>query len=213
MRKTAHELGMIACRACRLVCQAPPDGGREAYCPRCRAPLVARKPRSVTMTWAYLAAAALLYMPANTLPMMLTTTLQGTRSDTIISGVIALYESGSWDLALIVFVASVLVPVLKILALTLLLLSVRYQWAWAPRERAQLYRLIEGIGRWSMLDIFVVALLIALVRFGGLGQVNAGSGAVAFAAVAILTMLASRSFDPRLIWDKSVTKPADPTSS
>lgn len=202
MNRTAIELGVIGCAACRLTCRLPPAGS-EAYCPRCHAPLHSRKPGSVQLTWAYLIAAALLYLPANTLPMMLTTNLQGTRSDTIISGVIALWESGNWDLALIVFVASVLVPVLKIIVLALLLLSVRYRWAWAQIERARLYRMIETIGRWSMLDIFVVALLIALVRFGGLGQVNAGNGAVAFAAVAILTMLASQSFDPRLIWDKT----------
>jgi paraquat-inducible protein A len=115
--------------------------------------------------------------------------------------VLVLWQSGSWDLAIIVFVASVLVPVLKIVVLMVLLVSVHRRWNWGQLERARLYRFIEGIGRWSMLDIFVVALLIALVRFQGLSQVNAGAGAVAFAAVAILTMLASRSFDPRFIWD------------
>lgn len=204
MRRSAQEMGVVPCLACGLACQAPPEG-QEARCPRCGSALHARKPASVELTWAYLIAAGLLYFPANTLPMMYTTNLQGTRSDTILSGVIALYDSGSWDLALIVFTASVAVPVLKIIVLALLLLSVRYRWSWAQEERARLYRLIETIGRWSMLDIFVVALLIALVRFGGFGQVNAGSGAIAFAAVAILTMLASRSFDPRLIWDPPAT--------
>jgi paraquat-inducible protein A len=165
-----------------------------------------RKPDSLLRTWAFVLTAAVLYVPANTLPMMVTTTALGTRSDTIMSGVLILWQSGSWDLALIVFVASVLVPVLKIVVLILLLVSIHQRWDWGQVERTRLYRFIEGIGRWSMLDIFVVALLIALVRFQGLSQVNAGSGAVAFAAVAILTMMASRSFDPRLIWDAAESR-------
>lgn len=196
----ASEFGVVGCRPCGLICRAGP-AGLDVDCPRCGAPLYPRKPDSLSRTWAYLLTAALLYLPANTLPMMITTQLTGTRSDTIMSGVQALWTGGSWDLALIVFIASVAVPVIKILVLALLLVSVRQRWTWGMRERAELYRFIELIGRWSMLDIFVVALLIALVRFEGLSQVNAGSGAVAFAGVAILTMLAARSFDPRLIWD------------
>lgn len=197
---TAHQLGLIGCHACGLVCRAPalPAG---ACCPRCTAKLHRRRPNSIARTWALLITAALLYLPANLLPMMLTTSLLGTRSDTIFSGVVVLWEAGSWDLALIVFSASVLVPVLKILVLALLLVSVQFNLPLRRYDRARLYRFIEWIGRWSMLDIFVVALLIALVQFHGFSSINAGSGAVAFAAVAILTMFASRSFDPRLIWD------------
>lgn len=200
MALTARQLGVESCRPCGLVCSAAPRDA-EAYCPRCGASLYSRKPDSLRRTWAFLAAAAVLYIPANTLPMMVTSNLTGTRSDTIMSGVIELWRTGNWDLAIVVFVASVLVPVVKILVVGLLAISVRQRWQWAAKERAELYRFIEWIGRWSMLDIFVVALLISLVRFEGLSQVYAGGGAVAFGAVAILTMLASRSFDPRLIWD------------
>jgi paraquat-inducible protein A len=198
---TADRLGLIGCHSCSLVCRLPAVEDADLLCPRCTAPMHRRKPDSLIRTWAFVLTAALLYVPANTLPMMQTTTVLGTRSDTIMSGVLVLWQSGSWDLAIIVFVASVLVPVLKIVVLMVLLVSVHRRWNWGQLERARLYRFIEGIGRWSMLDIFVVALLIALVRFQGLSQVNAGAGAVAFAAVAILTMLASRSFDPRFIWD------------
>lgn len=155
------------------------------------------------LSWALLIAAAVLYLPANLLPIMKTSTFFDGRSDTILSGVIVLWEEGAWDLALIVFVASVMVPLLKIGVLASLLISVQLRLQRGQAERTRLYRMIERIGHWSMLDIFVVALLVALVNFQSYAQVGAGPGAAAFGGVVILTMLSAMCFDPRLIWDVS----------
>lgn len=197
---TAGALNLVACQPCGLVC-GPGGGAFQPHCPRCGAALHRRKPDSYAQSWAFLIAAALLYLPANLLPIMRTATLFETDDDTILSGVIVLWRAGSWDLALIVFVASIVVPMLKIGALALLLVTARAGSKSRTLERARLYRIIEKVGHWSMLDVFVVALLVTLVHFKALAQVQAGPGAVAFAAVVVLTMLASMSFDPRLIWD------------
>lgn len=196
----AAQLGLLPCHACGLICSTA-AGSPAPRCPRCAAPLHRRKPDSLVRSWALLIAAAVLYVPANALPIMQTETLRYSSDDTILSGVMVLWGSGAWDLALIVFVASIVVPLLKIVSLATLLLTVGAGSRWRLRERARLYRMIEFIGQWSMLDIFVVALLVALVDFQSLAQVRAGPGAIAFAAVVVLTMLASMSFDPRLIWD------------
>jgi paraquat-inducible protein A len=142
-----------------------------------------------------------MYIPANVLPMMVTNTLFGTQSDTILSGVAYLWHAGSWPLALIVFVASVAVPMLKLMSLVILVVSVQRRSTWDPLQRTRLYRLVELIGKWSMLDIFVVALMVTLVQLKVLATVSAGPAALAFGAVVVLTMFAAMSFDPRLIWD------------
>jgi paraquat-inducible protein A len=191
---------MVGCHACGQICRQPTTG-QTGDCPRCGAALHLRKPHSLNRTWALLLAAALLYLPANLLPMMHSIDFFGPRTDTILSGVIKLWQDGAWDLALIVFVASVVVPILKIGVIGFLALSVQLRWRAQTVERTRLYRLVERIGHWSMLDIFVVALLVALVDIRGLAQVLPGPGALAFGAVVILTMLAAMSFDPRLIWD------------
>jgi paraquat-inducible protein A len=196
---TAARLGLLACPTCHLVSRAP--RAPAAVCPRCDSPLHVRKLRSVGRCWAFLIAAMALYVPANTLPIMYTSSLFGSQDDTIMSGVLFLWDSGSWYLALIVFVASILVPLAKILGLALLLVSVQLGSRWRPLERARLYRLVESIGRWSMLDIFVVALLVTVVQLSALAAVRAGPAALAFGAVVVLTMIAAQSFDPRLIWD------------
>lgn len=199
---TGAELGIAACRACGQVLKMPSeyDGAR---CPRCSAPVHRRKPQSIARSWALLIAASILYVPANLLPIMRTETLGGSPSDdTILSGVVVLWEKGSYDLAVIVFVASIVVPLLKIGVLALLLVTAQRGSSWRRRERSLLYRLIEFIGHWSMLDIFVVALLAALVHFQTLARITPGPGAIAFGTVVVLTMLASKSFDPRLIWDR-----------
>ncbi|WP_239690963.1 paraquat-inducible protein A [Chromobacterium sphagni] len=193
----ARNLGL--CLGCGLLCRL--DGDAPGACPRCRSPLHLRKPAALQRCWALLLAAVISYFPANLLPIMETTALTGVQRDTILSGVVYLWNNDSWPLALVVFTASVLVPLLKILALLLLLCSVQWRWSWAPRQRTGLYRLIEVIGPWSMLDIFVVALMVALVQWQSLASIKAGAGAVAFGAVVVLTMLAAMSFDPRLIWD------------
>lgn len=177
----------------------------DPCCPRCDAPLHHRKRDSVRRSWAFLVAAAVLYVPANVLPIMHTSSLLYNQQNTILGGIRVLWLEGSWDLALIVFVASICVPILKIVALCILLVSTHRQSPWARRGRARLYRLLEFVGQWSMLDIFVVALLVSLVDFHTVAEVRAGPGAVAFGAVVVLTMLASMSFDPRLIWDAPPT--------
>ncbi len=196
----AAELGLLACHGCGLVLRAGARPG-PCFCPRCDQALHRRKPDSRARSWAFLIAAAILYIPANVLPVMRTSTLLGSDDNTILSGVVELWSSGAWDLAVIVFVASVAVPLMKVACLSLLLLSSRRPLARWRRERTRIYRMVEFIGRWSMLDVFVVALLLSLVRFGILAEVRAGPGIVAFCAVVVLTMLASMSFDPRLIWD------------
>lgn len=181
----------------------------RAICPRCASRLHRRVPRSLSRTWAFLLAAMLLYLPANLLPMMHTVQLGTSRSDTILSGAVYLLLHGMWPLALIVFVASILVPIVKMLILLYLLLSVQLRSRWRPLDRTRLYRFTEFVGRWSMVDVFVVTLLVALVHLGVLAEVQAGPAAVYFAAVVILTMLAANSFDPRLIWDVLEEQPRD----
>jgi paraquat-inducible protein A len=191
--------GLATCRGCLAICEI--GNHVSMSCPRCGAIVHRRIPRSLEKTSAYLAAAAIMYVPANVLPVMRSSSLLAEQDDTILSGVVYLLRSGSWPLALIVFVASIMVPLLKILALGLLV------WMSARRStshrlaRARLYRVVEFIGRWSMLDIFAVTLLVALVRMGALASVLPGPGALAFAAVVVLTLLAADSFDPRAIWD------------
>jgi paraquat-inducible protein A len=160
-----------------------------------------RKPDSVSRTWALLAAAVILYVPANLLPVMTTSSLFGVQADTIMSGVVYLWITGSWPLALIVSVASIMVPLLKILALAFLNFSVQRRSRWQPAQRAQLFRLVELVGRWSMLDIYVIAILVGLVQLRGLATIAAGPAALAFATVVVLTMVAAMTFEPRLIWD------------
>ena len=200
---TARAASLIACSVCHLLCRAPtaPGAGRYLRCPRCGATLHPRKPNSLARAWALLIAAAILYVPANVLPITHVASIGGVQSDTIISGVIYFVHSGMWPIALVIFVASVFVPLLKLLLLIGLLISVQRRSRWRPADRTRLYRLTEIVGRWSMVDVFVVTVLVALVRLGALAQIEAGQGAVYFAAVVVLTMLAAESFDPRLIWD------------
>jgi paraquat-inducible protein A len=200
----AHELGLIGCHVCGLVCRDVPDL-HDAACPRCGAALHRRKLGSYARTWALLIAAFFFYIPANVLPIMRTVSLGDVDDNTILSGVLELWVKGSPDLAVIVFTASIVVPMLKFLAMSLLLISSHRRTAWAQRQRAKLYRLVEFIGYWSMLDVFVVALLTALVQFGILSQVEPLPGVVFFGLTVVLTMLASMSFDPRLIWDSKET--------
>jgi len=200
-RLSAKSLGYCSCHVCGLVSRPDNDDDTIDLCPRCHTTLHMRKTGSIERCWALLLASAILYVPANTLIMMETGTLISYRKDTILSGVVHLWVSGSWFVAAIVFVASIVVPLFKIIALALLLISVqRRSTRWIP-QRARLYRLVEAVGRWSMLDIFVVTLLAALVQIRSLAIVKAGPAAIAFGAVVVLTMLAAMAFDSRLIWD------------
>jgi paraquat-inducible protein A len=176
------------------------DSGRRR-CPRCNDILHQRKPMSIQRTWALVLAALAFYVPANVYPVMTVTSLGQTQSDTIFSGVVFLFEHGMLPLAAILFIASIFVPLLKLLILVFLLVSIQLRSRWRPRDRTRLYRITETIGRWSMVDVYVVTILVALVHLGNLASIQAEAGAVFFCAVVILTMFAAMAFDPRLIWD------------
>ncbi len=194
----------LGCDVCELVVPeraAPRDQQRRLRCPRCSDVLHWRKPQSLQRTWALVIAACLFYVPANLFPVMAVTSLGQTQADTIFSGVVFLLKHGMWPLAAIVFIASIFVPLLKLLILLFLLISVQRKSRWRPRDRTKLYRITEAIGRWSMVDVYVVTILVALVRLGNLASIEAQAGAVFFCAVVIITMFAAMSFDPRLIWD------------
>lgn len=199
---TAAAASLVSCHACGLVSRPNAvHSGRTGRCPRCGTALHHRKPNSLSRTWALLLAAVIFYIPANVLPITKVASMGQVQSDTIMSGVIYFLYSGSWPIALVIFVASIMVPLLKLVILTFLLISVQGKWRWRPRDRTRLYRLIEIIGRWSMVDIYVVTILVALVKFGALASIEAGPAAFYFAAVVVITILAAFSFDPRLIWD------------
>lgn len=198
----AMQLGLALCRHCGLLSKVP-EGNRGGFCPRCGNKLLFRKKDSLQRTWALIIAAAICYIPANLQPVMTSVTVTGSHADTIISGVVLLYTSGSWHLALIVLIASVMIPMAKLLALAYLLITVQRRSTKSNRERVRLYRLVEFIGRWSMLDVFVIAFVVALVQLKPLMAAEPRSGIVFFATVVILTMIAAQSFDPRLIWDST----------
>jgi paraquat-inducible protein A len=200
---SAAAAGLILCLTCEQLARYQPGPGSARRCPRCGQRMHVRKPNSVARTSAYLIAAAILYIPANLLPIMHTATLVGGEDDTILSGVIVLLKTGSWPLAALVFFASIMVPILKLLALSVLVLSIHLRRTSPPLGRLRLYRLVELIGRWSLLDIYVLTLLVALVQLRALATVEPRPGALAFAAVVVLTLVAARSFDPRLLWDDS----------
>jgi paraquat-inducible protein A len=189
---------LIACTICDLIV-AEQAAGR--HCPRCGAKLQRRKPASVQRTLALVLAGYLLYIPANTLPVLTTVQLGHEEHNTILSGVLELIRNDLWPLAVIVFIASIVLPLVKLFSLTWMLLATRYGWSGGLVTRTRLYRSIDIVGRWSNIDIFSVAVLVALLQFGALTSVHAGPGLVAFAAVVIITMVATMVFDPRLMWD------------
>ena len=187
-------------------CHALVDRGRTSTCPRCGARLYPRKPRSIQRTWALAIAALILYIPANTYPVLTYTQFGFGSPSTILGGARELLDDGQWPLALIVFLASVAVPVLKLLSLFIMLIATQLGSATRLHDRTVLYRIVEVIGRWSMIDIFVETVLVALVQFGGIVSIEPGVGSIAFASVVILTMLAAQSFDPRLMWDAAAAR-------
>ena len=200
---TAAALGLTSCHTCELLVAAAPPGG-SAHCPRCGSAVHGlRRPDSIVRTWALLGSAALLLIPANVYPVMTVIQFGRGEPNTILSGVLHLIESGMWPLALLVFFASFVVPLSKIAVLVLLLLTVRTGSQWRRRDRTLLYRVTEVVGAWSMVDIFLVGILVALVNLDALASVRPGVGAIFFGAVVVLTMFAARSFDPRLIWDRA----------
>jgi paraquat-inducible protein A len=196
---TGRSLGLLLCLDCRATVRAVK--APHLRCPRCHARVRERKPYSLALTTLLVIAAAALYIPANVLPVMTTRTFFDDENDTIMSGVLVLLQSGSWPIAVLVFIASIVVPLLKTLALAVLLYSA---WRPSPRRRLQrsaLYRMVEFIGRWSMLDIYAISLLATLVQVQSFASIIVGWGAWAFGAVVVLTLLAARTFDERLLWD------------
>jgi paraquat-inducible protein A len=188
------------CATCGLL--ATPKGA-DASCPRCGARMYRRKPNSFARCWALVLTAAILYVPANYYPIMTVISFGSGAPDTILSGVKHLVQSGMWPLALLVFFASITVPVLKILGLSLLLVTSQRGSRWHLRDRTRLFRVIESVGRWSMIDIFMLSILVALVRLGKIATVVPDIGALAFASVVLTTMFAAMAFDPRLMWDNA----------
>jgi len=202
---TAARAGLVSCETCHLL-SVPARLAEPGYCPRCGAELVWRRHHSIQYTWALVIAAAICYIPANVLPVLVTNALGSSEPDTIMGGVILLYTTGSWPLALIVLVASVMVPLGKLVALSYLLITVQRGSLGGTRDRIRLYRMVQIIGRWSMLDVFVDTFTVALVQLQPLMSVEPAPGVLFFAAVVVLTMIAAESFDPRLIFDPTVTK-------
>ncbi len=193
---------LIRCTGCEMLSRATAlQAGHVARCRRCGTRLHLRKPQSLQRAWALVLTAFVFYIPANLYPVMYTGELGQSEGDTILSGVQSMYASGWWVVGTLIFFASITVPLLKLLSLTFLLASVQVGSRWRPRERAVLYRIVEYIGRWSMLDMFVVSLTVALIQLGAVANVQPGPGATWFAGVVVITMLAAMSFDPRLIWD------------
>jgi paraquat-inducible protein A len=200
----ASELGLCLCHSCGLAC----DMTHEPHeCERCGAPLHRRKTNSLTRTWAYLFTSLVFYIPANLLPVMNTKMVGHGADSTIMSGVLEFWEAGAWDIALIIFIASIAVPGIKFLAITLLLVTVQRHSHWARKERSKLYRFVEVIGYWSMLDVIVVALVASLVKFQALADIEPRPGILFFGLVVVFTMLSAMSFDPRLIWDEKPQAP------
>ena len=197
----APQTVLLACEQCDQLVRVAADRVHGLSCPRCGVALHRRKPDSLTRTWALVLTAMILYVPANVLPVLTVISFGQGAPSTIVGGVIELIHAGMLPVALLVFFASILVPVLKLAGLILLLLSVQFGWRTHRRDRTRLYRIIEGIGRWSMVDVFMTGILAALVALGNLATITASAGAVAFCGVVIVTILASMSFDPRLIWD------------
>ena len=203
--KTAVKLGFVSCEACGLLSRS--YGVQEpGQCPRCGKKLALRRPNAIQRTWALIVAAAICYIPANLMPVMSTTTLTYTSQDTIMDGIVLFYKTGSWPLALIILIASVVIPIAKIITLSYLLVTVQIRSLKRQQERTRLYRLVEFVGRWSMIDVFVVTFVVALVQLQPLMSVQPGPGVAFFAAVVVLTMFAAETFDPRLIWDASKDK-------
>ena len=200
---TSIELGLQSCEICGLLSRPAADHG-ESACPRCGEVLHFRKRLSIQRTWALLLAAAVCYVPANLLPVLTTTTPAGRESDTILQGVVLLWSPTGWPLSLIVLFASVMIPSAKILALAYLLVSVQRGSIRNGEQRTRLYRVVEIIGRWSMVDVFVDTFTASLVQLQPLMSVEPASGLLFFAAVVVFTMLAVESFDPRLIWDSAL---------
>lgn len=204
--KTAQDYGLVQCEICNELNQQPKTVLNEKvswHCARCGATLKLSPQfsRRLEITWALLIAAVMLFIPANVLPVMSLYILGKGSPSTIADGAWQLFQHGQWPIALIIFVASLVIPLVKIIALGFLLISIHYRSHWRSKERMKLYKVIDYIGRWSMVDVFVVAILVGIVQFGNVAYVEANMGSLSFTAVVILTMIAARTLDERQIWE------------
>ncbi|WP_341707590.1 paraquat-inducible protein A [Halopseudomonas sp.] len=195
---SARSRGLVGCACCALVVSI-----NEQRCPRCQSRLHSRTPDSLQRTLALIVVAWVLYLPANLLPITNTVYLGSNAPSTILGGVVTLWQMGSYPIALVILIASVLVPIGKLLMLSWLCWQASRPRPRNPQQSARLYRLTEFIGRWSMIDVFVVAILVALIKLGNIISFYPGFAALSFAAVVIVTMIAAEQFDPRLIWDST----------
>lgn len=200
---TARSAGLVGCRSCGLV--APAD---QLTCARCGAPLQSRDDTSLQRVWAWWTVGLLAYIPANIYPMLLTTQVFRTKESTILEGVLDLMQHGDHLVAIIIFLASVFIPVAKFVTIAFLAATLARPHRRETHQLLRLYDIVEFIGRWSMIDVFVVAILSTLVQFGSLASINPGFAAVSFALSVIFTMLAAQSFDSRMIWDQLQDGPA-----
>lgn len=202
MTITARERGLARCSHCAKLSELPSHAdGEQGHCPRCNAALSFRRPRSLQYCWAYTLAATFLLLPANILPILTVISFGQGDPDTIMSGVIKLWVSELQLIAAIVFIASIAVPVAKLVIIVILMLVVQMRLPLSKQQCTTLYRFIHLIGRWSMLDLFMISILVTVVHLGNIATVESGPAATAFAAVVVLTLLAANSFDPRLLWD------------
>ena len=200
LSQTAQAAGLTLCHDCHKLVSVIGEHAPE-ICPRCGAGIHLRKPDSINRVWALVLAALTLSFPANLLPIMKVDFLGTIEASTIMDGIIYFFQEGSYGIGLVILTASILVPWFKIIGLILILLSIRFRWQSWMRHKTLLFRIIEFIGRWSMLDIFVIALLQVLVNFGSLTSISATTAAPYFAGVVLCTMFAAITFDPRLLWD------------
>jgi paraquat-inducible protein A len=199
---TAREAGLIHCLSCHLLIK-PGVRNVRVPCPRCGASLEFRKLASIERTWALLITSLIFLFPANLLPIMNVTYLGDKTPNTILDGIEQFIQAGDYFIALIIFFASILVPVSKVVGIMLIMISVQKKWKTWLRHRTLMFRMIKFIGRWSMLDVFVIAILVALVNLGTLTTITPAPAASYFAAVVVFTMLAANTFDTRLIWEET----------
>ena len=200
----AKEHHLAGCHICGQVVDM--TNCETSICPRCNSLVYFRKPNSIKRAWAFLIAAFIMYIPANTERLMYTNSFGKESSDTILSGVLYFLEHGDWHLAIVIFVASVMLPLLKMVTLAYILISVQRGVSNRKSEKMRLYRYAEFLGKWSMLDIFVVGLMATLVQLGSLTKIVPGPACLAFGSVVVLTMFAEMAFDPKLIWDQMCDK-------
>lgn len=201
---TALAMSLLSCNICNSLYEISSfDDPENAKCRVCGEHLHPRKPNSISRTWALLISATLFYIPANIYPVMVVDQLGNVEPHTIIGGVIAFVHSGDYPLALLVFFASIFIPIMKILALMLLLISIQFKWKWNPEHRDTIYKVVETIGKWSMVDVFMISILMALVKLGSIVTIVAGLGATFFALVVFITIIAAATFDVRLVWDNA----------